>query len=127
MGFAPWGIGVALAPVAVAATLLSVSPVFGLLIDAFAHRQPVTLRGVVGTLTVDELIKDRDKFRQQVLGEAGDDLTRLGMQIDVFNPQSITDEQGYINALASGARLVECECGQKKPFQQARRSSGHLG
>ncbi|MEZ5360646.1 MAG: SPFH domain-containing protein [Candidatus Zixiibacteriota bacterium] len=57
------------------------------------------LRGVVGTLTVDELIKDRDKFRQQVLGEAGDDLTRLGMQIDVFNPQSITDEQGYIHAL----------------------------
>jgi len=57
------------------------------------------LRGVVGTLTVDELIKDRDKFRQQVLAEAGDDLNRLGMQIDVFNPQSITDEWGYIQAL----------------------------
>jgi flotillin len=57
------------------------------------------LRGVVGTLTVDELIKDRDAFRQKVLGEAGEDLARLGMQIDVFNPQSITDEQGYIEAL----------------------------
>ena len=57
------------------------------------------LRGVVGTLTVDQLIKDRDAFRQKVLGEAGEDLSRLGMQIDVFNPQSITDEQGYIEAL----------------------------
>ena len=57
------------------------------------------LRGVVGTLTVDQLIKDRDAFRQQVLREALDDLSRLGMQIDVFNPQSITDELGYIEAL----------------------------
>jgi len=57
------------------------------------------LRGVVGTLTVDELIKDRDAFRQQVLREAAEDLSRLGMQIDVFNPQSITDQWGYIEAL----------------------------
>ena len=57
------------------------------------------LRGVVGTLTVDQLIKDRDAFRQKVLGEALEDLARLGMQIDVFNPQSITDELGYIEAL----------------------------
>ncbi|HPI33235.1 MAG TPA: SPFH domain-containing protein [candidate division Zixibacteria bacterium] len=57
------------------------------------------LRGVVGTLTVDQLIKDRDAFRQQVLREAAEDLARLGMQIDVFNPQSITDQQGYIEAL----------------------------
>jgi len=43
-------LGVALAPVAVAATLLSVSPVFGLLIDVFVNKQPVTTRGVAGTL-----------------------------------------------------------------------------
>lgn len=57
------------------------------------------LRGVVGTLTVDQLIKDREAFRQQVLREATEDLLRLGMQIDVFNPQSITDNQGFIEAL----------------------------
>jgi flotillin len=57
------------------------------------------LRGVVGTLTVDQLIKDREAFRQQVLKEATEDLARLGMQIDVFNPQSITDQQGFIEAL----------------------------
>ena len=35
------------------------------------------LRGVVGTLTVDELIKDREAFRQQVLKEAAEDLSRV--------------------------------------------------
>jgi drug/metabolite transporter (DMT)-like permease len=43
-------LGIALAPVAVAATLLSVSPVFGLLIDVLVNKQPVTARGVAGTL-----------------------------------------------------------------------------
>jgi len=57
------------------------------------------LRGVVGRLTVEQIIQDRDAFRQQVLTEAGEDLTRLGMQIDVFNPQSITDSMDYIAAL----------------------------
>lgn len=42
--------GIALAPVAVAATLLSVSPVFGLLIDTFVNKKPVTARGIIGTL-----------------------------------------------------------------------------
>ncbi|MGB5106826.1 MAG: SPFH domain-containing protein [Candidatus Zixiibacteriota bacterium] len=57
------------------------------------------LRGVIGRLTVEELINDREKFRTEVLKEAGEDLARLGIQIDVFNPQSITDTQGYIEAL----------------------------
>jgi drug/metabolite transporter (DMT)-like permease len=42
--------GIALAPAAIAATLLSVSPVYGLLIDKIVFRQPVTARGVAGTL-----------------------------------------------------------------------------
>jgi flotillin len=57
------------------------------------------LRGVVGRLTVEQIIQDRDAFRQKVLDEAGEDLQRLGMQIDVFNPQSITDSMHYIEAL----------------------------
>jgi drug/metabolite transporter (DMT)-like permease len=43
-------LGIALAPAAIAATLLSVSPVYGLFIDSFVHRQPVTARGLTGTL-----------------------------------------------------------------------------
>jgi len=43
-------LGIALVPAAVSATLLSISPVYGLLIDTLVHRQPVTARGVIGTL-----------------------------------------------------------------------------
>jgi drug/metabolite transporter (DMT)-like permease len=43
-------LGIALAPAAIAATLLSVSPIYGLLIDTFVHKQPVTARGLTGTL-----------------------------------------------------------------------------
>ncbi len=84
------------------------------------------LRGVVGTLTVDQLIKDRDAFRQQVLGEAAEDLSRLGMQIDVFNPQSITDQQGYIEALGK-KRTAEVQrdaaIGQAEALSEAKKKS----
>jgi drug/metabolite transporter (DMT)-like permease len=42
--------GIALAPAAIAATLLSVSPIFGLFIDTFVHGVPVTRRALAGTL-----------------------------------------------------------------------------
>jgi flotillin len=84
------------------------------------------LRGVVGTLTVDQLIKDRDAFRQKVLGEAGEDLSRLGMQIDVFNPQSITDDQGYIQALGK-KRTAEVKrdasIGEAQALSEAKKKS----
>jgi drug/metabolite transporter (DMT)-like permease len=42
--------GIALAPAAIAATLLSVSPVFGLFIDTLVHGEPLTPRALIGTL-----------------------------------------------------------------------------
>jgi flotillin len=84
------------------------------------------LRGVIGTLTVEDLIKDRDKFRQAVLSEAGEDLARLGMQIDVFNPQSIDDEQGYIQALGRKrtAEVVrDADIGEAEAMAEARKKS----
>jgi drug/metabolite transporter (DMT)-like permease len=43
-------LGIALVPAAVSATLLSVSPIYGMLIDTLIHRQPLTARGLLGTL-----------------------------------------------------------------------------
>ena len=84
------------------------------------------LRGVIGTLTVEELIQDRDKFRQKVLEEAGQDLRGLGMQIDVFNPQSITDSMGYIEALGK-KRTAEVQrdatIGEAEATAEARKRS----
>lgn len=91
------------------------------------------LRGVVGRLTVEEIIQDREAFRQKVLEEAGEDLARLGMQIDVFNPQSITDSMQYIMALGKkrtaevhrDARIGEAEAQSeaKKKASDAERAA----
>jgi len=42
--------GLALAPTAVAAVLLSTSPVFSLFIEARGDRRPITVAGLIGTL-----------------------------------------------------------------------------
>lgn len=57
------------------------------------------LRGIVGTMTVEGLVNDRAAFTQHVLEEAGTDLAKMGLGVDVVKIQSITDEHGYIDAL----------------------------
>ncbi len=93
------------------------------------------LRGVIGRLTVEELINDREKFRTEVLKEAGEDLARLGIQIDVFNPQSITDTQGYIEALGKkrtaevqrDAAIGEAEAQAEAKKRSTKSRSGESG
>ena len=58
-----------------------------------------SLRSIVGTLTIEELIMDRQKLLQQVQDSAKGDLATSGLQIDAFTIQSIGDESGYIELL----------------------------
>src|ERR1700738_5221088 len=58
-----------------------------------------SLRAIVGTLTVEELIRDRQKLLQQVQDAANGDLATSGLQIDAFTIQSFTDESNYIGLL----------------------------
>ena len=58
-----------------------------------------SLRSIVGTLTIEELIMDRQKLLQQVQDSAKGDLATSGLQIDAFTIQSISDESGYIDLL----------------------------
>lgn len=39
------------------------------------------LRAIVGTMTVSELIEDRNKFSGEVQGQAGTDLSKMGLSI----------------------------------------------
>ncbi len=57
------------------------------------------LRGVVATMEVEALIKDRSAFASKVQNEVAEDLARLGIRIDNFVIQDITDAEGYIEAL----------------------------
>jgi flotillin len=57
------------------------------------------LRGIVGKLSVEDMVNNRQKFQQEVITEAGEDLAKVGMMVDIFNIQSITDKKGYIEAM----------------------------
>jgi flotillin len=57
------------------------------------------LRSIVGRLTVEEIVSDRQVFNQEVLQEASSDLKKIGLGLDVLTVQKIEDDQGYIVAL----------------------------
>jgi flotillin len=64
------------------------------------------LRSIVGRLTVEEIVRDRQKFNQEVLTEATADLAKIGLGVDVLTVQKIEDKEGYIQALGK-ARTAE--------------------
>ncbi|HSL19742.1 MAG TPA: SPFH domain-containing protein [Methylomirabilota bacterium] len=57
------------------------------------------LRGIVGTLTVEELYRDQRRFQEKVRDEAHVDLEGMGFEFRSFVFQAIQDDQGYLNAL----------------------------
>lgn len=57
------------------------------------------LRAIVGTLTVEQIYKDRDAFASKVQEVATGDLANMGLAIDSFTLRDIQDEEGYLDAL----------------------------
>ena len=62
-----------------------------------------SLRTIIGQLTVDELIRDREVFAARVQEVANGDLQGTGLAIDVFTIQSIADSEQYIENLGRKA------------------------
>lgn len=57
------------------------------------------LRAILGTMTVEEVYRNRDKFAQEVQGVAAKDLKKMGLQIVSFTIKDVRDKQGYLDAL----------------------------
>ena len=57
------------------------------------------LRGVLSTLTPEEVNRDREKFAESLLHEADHDLARLGLELDTLKVQHVTDDKGYLDSL----------------------------
>ncbi|WP_371381047.1 flotillin family protein [Sporomusa aerivorans] len=57
------------------------------------------LRAILGTMTVEEVYRNRDKFAQEVQGVAARDLKKMGLQIVSFTIKDVRDKQGYLEAL----------------------------
>ena len=64
------------------------------------------LRAILGTLTVEEIYRDRDKFAQQVQEVSALDMKNMGLTIVSFTIKNIHDQQGYLDALGQ-ARIAE--------------------
>lgn len=57
------------------------------------------LRGVVATLTPEELNEDRLSFTQRIASDVSRDLTKLGLQLDTLKIQSVSDDVDYLSSL----------------------------
>lgn len=57
------------------------------------------LRGIIGTLTVEEIYRNRDQFAASVQEVAVSDLANMGLQIVSFTLKDIRDSHGYLDAL----------------------------
>ena len=57
------------------------------------------LRGVLATLTPEEVNEDRLKFAQSLIEEADADLQKLGLVLDTLKIQNVSDEVGYLDAI----------------------------
>ncbi len=64
------------------------------------------LRAILGTLTVEEIYRDRDKFAQRVQEVSALDMKNMGLTIVSFTIKNIHDQQGYLDALGQ-ARIAE--------------------
>ncbi|TCW40670.1 flotillin [Laceyella sacchari] len=57
------------------------------------------LRAILGTMTVEEVYKNREKFAQEVQTVAARDLKKMGLQIVSFTIKDVRDKNGYLEAL----------------------------
>jgi flotillin len=86
-----------------------------------------SLRSIVGTLTVEELNLDRQKFQQAVQDAAKGDLATSGLQIDSFTIQAIRDESGYMELIGQqetarrerDARMAKATADQEAAVREA--------
>lgn len=58
-----------------------------------------SLRSIVGSLTVEQIIRDRAAFAQRVTDESESSLTGQGLVLDTFQIQDITDDGTYLSDL----------------------------
>ncbi|MFD0899085.1 SPFH domain-containing protein [Actinomadura sediminis] len=79
------------------------------------------LRSIIGNLTVEDLILNRERLTSETRMSAADEMSKLGLIVDSLQIQEIDDETGYIVNLgrphaarvASAARIAEAERNQE--------------
>ncbi|MBD2846208.1 flotillin family protein [Paenibacillus sp. IB182496] len=86
------------------------------------------LRAILGSMTVEEVYRNRDRFAQEVQGVAAKDLKKMGLQIVSFTIKDLRDTNGYLDALGKpriavvkrDAEIAEAEAIRDSRIQKAR-------
>jgi flotillin len=60
------------------------------------------LRGVLATLSPEEVNEDRLKFAESLAQEVEHDLSKLGLHLDVLKIQHVTDDANYLDSIGRG-------------------------
>ncbi len=87
------------------------------------------LRSIVGSLSVEQIIRDRAAFAQRVADESENSLTGQGLVLDTFQIQDITDDGSYLADLGrpEAAKLIQiasiAEAEARQASEQARIAS----
>ncbi|TDD25434.1 flotillin family protein [Actinomadura sp. KC06] len=84
------------------------------------------LRSIIGNLTVEDLILNRERLTSETRGSAADEMSKLGLIVDSLQIQEIDDETGYIRNLgrphaarvAAAARIAEAERNQEATVRE---------
>ncbi|WP_433331512.1 flotillin family protein [Spirillospora sp. CA-294931] len=94
------------------------------------------LRSIIGNLTVEDLILNRERLTSETRGSAADEMSKLGLVVDSLQIQEIDDETGYITNLgrphaarvAAAARMAEAERNQEatQREQEAERNNASV-
>jgi flotillin len=79
------------------------------------------LRSIVGGLTVEQIIRERDRVAQEVKDGSHGEMEKLGIVVDALEIQEIEDASGYVNnlaaphaaAVASQARIASARADQE--------------
>jgi len=88
--------------------------------DAILKTMEGHQRQIIGTLTVEEIYKDRARFSERVREHVYDDLRAMGFELVSYTVTSVDDENGYMQALgATQTALVKREAAEGKARNEA--------
>ena len=79
-------------------------------------------RAIMGSMTVEEIYKDRKKFSEQVFHVASSDLINMGITVVSYTLKDVRDEEGYLKALGM-ARTAEVKRDAKIGEAEAKRDA----
>lgn len=91
------------------------------------------LRGVLATMTPEEVNEDRLKFAEKLSNEAEDDLVKLGLELDTLKIQHVADDRNYLESIGRtriAERLAEAEVAEsdaQRAAEEAEAAAGALG